>query len=1118
MLIERRTIRCRMRLASIMVVLLSVAAPPRVVAFEPRPVPGRILLQLHDHVDASAFTTASGGAIDASQLRAHVPGLAGLAERFRITSFRPHFPGAAAGKAGPGPDLSRFFIVDFPPELDLEDVRRAYAADASVRIAEYDWMQPLHYEPNDIANAWHIESSTGRDAHVTGGWNHSRGDPAVVIGILDSGVDWQHPDLGGSGPDYTDGNIWTNAAELHGTPGRDDDENGYVDDIRGWDFVLDMGTPWPGEDATTPDNDPRDFHGHGTHVAGIAGAITDNGIGVAGVGFNCKVMALRIGGSIHVDGRQEGVVFMSTAAAGIEYARQQGATVLNCSWGSNSVAALVAAVNRAVAANIVFCVSAGNDNADVPGYLAQRGDCIDVAASTGTDHRAAFSNFGGWVDVTAPGAEIYSTLFDHTLTGGAAHKYGLKSGTSMAAPVVAGLAALVRAREPWLTASEVRARIMAGADPIDARNPGDAGKLGAGRVNALRTFKDRFLTVPGDYPSIAKALIASGINDTLALRGGPSGLPPLFLNVEQRSILGAWNADFSRRDLAVPTIVDAGGNGPALEIAPGMDRTLVVDGFVFRGGSGRVLAGRAGMFGGGILCIGASPTLRNCTFAGNVVGRDGEPGAGGGGGYFDNSAARLEGCRFDANAAREGCGAYVIGSDLEMIDCSFSSNTASFAASGHGAGLLAESSVVTITRGRFEGNSGAQEGGGIYVRGGSVVLEDVQFACNAAAYQGGGMLVGAGSVVEIRNSSFHNCNAAVGGGVALAPGSTLNAFGVRWSRNMVTALGGGIFANGARATLVNCTWDSNFGGIGGGGAIQSAQASAAWVVRNSIVTNHVQVAMRFVSTPVDLAYNVYWNNVVDIDGGELGPAALRADPRFVGPGDYELGVHSPAIDSGDPDPQLVDADATRNNRGAHGGPAARSRAPHRPGTLVVSRKSDHNEIAWAAAAGEVAYYVVYRGDAGFSPSEANAIATVPAGDTAFLDAGGTPQHWYTLAAVGPTGAASGFSDFQPTPADPTSGELTLPARLVLYENEPNPFNPRTRIRVDLPRQDHVRLDIYDVRGRVVRRLVDAHVQAGQREFVWDGRDDAGLALGSGTYVYRLRTTSDDATRKMTLLR
>jgi hypothetical protein len=347
----------------------------------------------------------------------------------------------------------------------------------------------------------------------------------------------------------------------------------------------------------------------------------------------------------------------------------------------------------------------------------------------------------------------------------------------------------------------------------------------------------------------------------------------------------------------------------------------------------------------------------------------------------------------------------------------------------------------------------------------------------------------------------------------------LDASGVRWSHNNVTALGGGVFGHGAHATLVNCTWDANRGGAGGGGAIQATQASDDWVVRNCIVTNHAQLAMRFVSAPVDLAYNLYWNNAADAEGSGLGLEALRADPRFVGPGDYELGVHSPAIDSGDPDLQLADADASRNNRGAHGGPTARSRAPRRPATFSVNRKDGNNEIVWVAPEEGVASYVVYRGDAaGFLPSESTSIAIVQAGSTAFVDVSGTPQHWYTLAAVDPTGASSGFSDSQPTSEDPSSDTVTVPARFVLHANEPNPFNPRTRIRFALPRQDDVLLEIYDVRGHLVRRLVDAPVQAGHHEFVWDGRDDAGRTLGSGTYVYRLRTASDVATRKMTLVR
>src|SRR5262249_3276790 len=365
-------------------------------AFTPRPCPGHLLLKLRDGVEARAAIGKPGQSATTG-----MPSLDRLNATFRVHAFAAQFPGEThASKASGGHDLADYFVLEFPPSTDLEAIRRAYAADPSVEVAEFDMMMPLDREPNDLGMQWHLETSTGADAHLTGGWNHAVGDATTLLAIADSGVDWQHPDLAA--------NIWINSVEANGVAGVDDDGNGLVDDIRGWDFVSALFNPWPGEDAATPDNDPSDFNGHGTHVAGIADAVTDNALGVCGVGWNCKIMALRIGGSIvDTDGTEQGVVMMSAAAAAVNYARQKGAAAFNCSWGSSNSSGLGAAVDLAVSQGMVICVAAGNDASQAQSYLSSRGDCFDVAATDQGDLIASFSNYGSWIDVCAPGVGIY---------------------------------------------------------------------------------------------------------------------------------------------------------------------------------------------------------------------------------------------------------------------------------------------------------------------------------------------------------------------------------------------------------------------------------------------------------------------------------------------------------------------------------------------------------------------------------------------------------------------------------------------------------------------------------------------------------------------------------------
>ncbi len=310
---------------------------------------------------------------------------------------------------------------------------------------------------------WHLANIGAAAA-----WERQRGGPESVVAIVDTGVDWRHPDLAPNltvnpGEDLDGDGLW----EPEDANGLDDDANGYSDDGIGWDFVdLDESLLWPGEDGDPADNDPDDLNGHGTHCAGDAVAAGFNGQGVASPAPLARLLPVRAG-----YWASDGFGYVSHGLEGMLYAAARGARVVSMSFGGPSGGSFWQdAVNALTGQGVVLLAAAGNENSSQRSYPAAFGPVIAVGATDQDDGRASFSNHGSWVDLAAPGVDILST----TRGGG----YGSMQGTSMATPVAAGVAALLLAAHPDWGADSVLARLQATAVPV----PGE--QLGAGRVDA----------------------------------------------------------------------------------------------------------------------------------------------------------------------------------------------------------------------------------------------------------------------------------------------------------------------------------------------------------------------------------------------------------------------------------------------------------------------------------------------------------------------------------------------------------------------------------------------------------------------------------------------------------
>ena len=357
-------------------------------------------------------------------------------------------------------------------------------------LIEPDLPIQVQRTPNDpslwrlygLHNSGQSGGTTDADLDALEAWEITTGSRDVVIGVIDSGVDINHPDLAA--------NIWVNPGETPNN-GIDDDGNGFVDDVNGWDFYDN-------------DNTPNDGNGHGTHVAGTIGAVGNNNLGIAGVNWEVSILPLRFLGN-------DGSGWTSDAVAAVNYATMLkrdfdiNVAATNNSWGGGGYSrTLDRAIEAANNQGIMFVAAAGNEgnnNDTNPRYPTNYDapNVISVAALNRNDNLAGFSNYGATtVDVGAPGVSIYSTL--------PSNSYGSFSGTSMAAPHVAGVIGLLNAAKPGISVTEVTDAILGTVDTVQSLQ----GKtVSGGRVNAAAALSSILDQLPSVEP-IDDLILSSG--------------------------------------------------------------------------------------------------------------------------------------------------------------------------------------------------------------------------------------------------------------------------------------------------------------------------------------------------------------------------------------------------------------------------------------------------------------------------------------------------------------------------------------------------------------------------------------------------------------------------------
>lgn len=417
--------------------------------------PGELLIRL-----------TPDAASDVEQLQANAP-ISILHVQHKVESLHPVFPYIA--RPSLNPNLKRIYLLRFAPDAPLEDLRAVYEQSPLVEAVEYNYLRPTLADPVVPNDPMYPEQWSLPLMELPQAWAIEKGDRNVVIAIIDSGIDYRHDDLAPK--------AWINPGEIPDN-GLDDDGNGYVDDVYGWDFTDAPNLQAEG-DYLEGDNEPIDESGHGTHVAGIAGAMPDNGIGIAGVAWECPLMAIRAGLSLGGSSRLQD----DDSAAAIVYTVDNGANVINMSWGSERRSFVIQdAIDYAHTRGAVLVAAAGNSQKPTAIFPAAYRKVIAVASTEQNQQRFYQSNFGASIDIGAPGNVILSTQINN--------QYRLLTGTSMASPHVAGVAALLLAKRPALTHEEVRHILISTADPVYQEDSEvlDERFVGAGTVNARRAL------------------------------------------------------------------------------------------------------------------------------------------------------------------------------------------------------------------------------------------------------------------------------------------------------------------------------------------------------------------------------------------------------------------------------------------------------------------------------------------------------------------------------------------------------------------------------------------------------------------------------------------------------
>lgn len=1041
-----------------------------------------------------------------------------LIEKYQVSSMAKRLTAATAEDRDDDIYLNRFYTIRFDkPSVSLSKIMEDFRNTGYVTMVERVEINRVAYTPNDpqYASQWflpQIYANRAWDLWTDEG--NIPGDSTIVVGIVDTGVQWDHPDLvenlwqnlaedadgDGATIEYVNGSWQLDQGDLDDT---DADGNGYVDDLIGWD-------PAGVTSSGDADNDPMGTpglgdmgaHMHGTHVSGIVAATSDNNTGVASVGFSVSYMPVKCTYDEDPDD------YVSSGYDGILYAAKAGAHVINMSWGGYGYSGFAQSVVNTAhnQYGAILVGAAGNEATTQAHYPSGYDNVISVTALGTGDSFNGWATRGATVDLSAPGESIRSTIY--TDYG----SYTSYDGTSMAAPVVAGAVGLFWSMFPDSSQAFIEERIVSSADNIDALNPNYAGEIGEGRVNVYKAIASRWL------PNLMYAnhsVIVSNDDDGMLNPGESATMRVVLQNEAGWATATGVTATLASPD---PEVTVTDGAAEYNDISPGNSGVNVLDTFGFEVSADA----RIGTLPFTMTVTGGdAPYTFEYTFNFDV-----EIGLNQAGFPFDVSASiQTSPLLYDLDgdgeqeiiAGSDNYNLYVLNADGSMRE---------------GFPYLAENQIRGSAAVGDVDNNGAAE---IVVAS----KDNYIYILNADGtvmqkYQTGGYLMSTPALadldgngdLEIVANSFdrnlyvinHDSTAFPGFPVSLdeplmtAPAigdldnnDTLDIVVGTWSNNVYAVDITGTVLDGFPFTAGNkINSDPSLTDLDGNGTLEIAVGSddnhlyilddAGNVLVDYTANGFVRSAPNFYDIDSDGSKEIFFGS----SAGRL--YAIHADGQGVAgyPVEVDGGVFGGLI--------FADLDSDGSPEILFGTSAGLLEIRNLDGTAygdfpINVQSAINNAVAVGFLDADADLEVVYG-----TTSAIGAVDIKSAGSLENLESiyRGDAQRsgWYN----------AGDSIVS------IAQEQSLPVQISLEANYPNPFNPTTQISYTIPAKTMVNLTVYDLRGSVITTLVNAVRPQARHTVTWDGTNQNGRPVASGVYFYILKAHGQTLSKKMVLIR